>query len=246
MPRPAPKSNRHSQRGFILLALLFMVAVIMIVMATAAPGIATAIKRQREEELIHRGKQYQRAIQLYYRKFGRFPASLEQLENTNNVRFLRRKYSDPITGKDEWRLIRFGQAKPRSAPAFGPGSGQGGAGGQGGMGGAGMGGSGVGSPSPSQGVLPGSSAASISRPLSGSPTLGSGPIVGIASTSEKESIKEIDGKNHYHEWEFVYDPSQDPNARQQPGNPAGGGQRPPGGGPGGATPPPPPPPQGPR
>jgi hypothetical protein len=78
--------------------------------------------------------------------------------------------------------------------------------------------------------------------------MGSGPIVGIASTSEKESIKEIEGKNHYHEWEFVYDPSQDPNARQQPGNPGGGGQRPPGASPGGLTPPPPPPPppQGPR
>jgi len=57
--------------------------------------------------------------------------------------------------------------------------------------------------------------------------MGGGPIVGVASTSEKESVKEIDGKNHYHEWEFVYDPTQDPNARQQPGNTGDRNQRPP-------------------
>ena len=200
----------REQKGYVLIALLFMIAVIMIVMAAAAPAIGTSIKRDREEELMRRGKQYQRAIQLFYRKFGRFPGSLEELKNTNNVRFLRHKYVDPITGKDEWRLIRFGQAKPRTPPAYLGG----------GQGGRPQGQSG-------QGVLPGSSAASISRPLSGSPTMGSGPIVGVSSTSEKESLKEIDGKNHYNEWEFVYDPSIDPTGRPQPGNTGDRSQRPP-------------------
>ena len=199
--------SRKAEHGYILIALLFMIAVIMIVMATAAPAIGTAIKREREEELIHRAKQYQRGIQLYYRKFGRFPASLDELQNTNNVRFLRRKYKDPITGSDEWRLIRFGQAKPKPVPAY---LGAGGA------------------ATPQQGTLPGQSAQSISRPLSGSSsTMGGGPIVGVASTSEKESLKEIDGKNHYNDWEFVYDPSLDPMGRQQPGNTGGRDQRPP-------------------
>ncbi|HUR36819.1 MAG TPA: hypothetical protein VM009_03315 [Terriglobales bacterium] len=214
----------HSERGYVLIALLFMVAVIMIVMASVVPSIATSIKRQREEELIHRAKQYQRAIQLYYRKFGRFPATLEELQNTNNVRFLRRKYSDPITGKDEWRLIRFGQAKPRTAPSF-LGGGQGSPGGQGAGGLGGQPSSGVSQPG-AQGGLPGQSASSISRPLSGSSSMGGGPIVGVASMSEKESLKEIEGKNHYNDWEFVYDPSLDPAGRQQPGN-TDRGQRPP-------------------
>ena len=58
--------------------------------------------------LIERGEQYQRAIQLYFRKFKKYPTSMEQLEGTNNVRFLRRRYADPLTGKDEWRLIHIG------------------------------------------------------------------------------------------------------------------------------------------
>jgi len=41
------------------------------------------------------------------------------------------------------------------------------------------------------------------------------PIVGVASTSDKESLKEIDGKNKYSEWEFVYDPTLDPFARSR-------------------------------
>ena len=54
-------------------------------------------QRQKEELLIYRGLQYQRAIQLYVRKFGRYPGSLEELENTNQIRFLRQRYLDPMT-----------------------------------------------------------------------------------------------------------------------------------------------------
>ncbi|HEY0565911.1 MAG TPA: hypothetical protein VGC88_10030, partial [Terriglobales bacterium] len=52
-----------------------------------------------------------RAIKRYYHKFGRFPANVDQLENTNNIRFLRKRYVDPFTGKDDWRIIHLGEAK---------------------------------------------------------------------------------------------------------------------------------------
>jgi len=46
-----------------------------------------------------------RAIQHFYKKFNRYPNKIEELENTNNVRFLRRRYTDPMnrdpaTGKE--------------------------------------------------------------------------------------------------------------------------------------------------
>jgi type II secretory pathway pseudopilin PulG len=219
--------NRRSERGAVLLGILLMLTVMIIGFAAYAPNIATRIKRDQEEELIRRGRQYTRAIQLYFRKFGRYPASIEQLENTNNIRFLRRKYRDPISGKDEWRIIRFGQQKVRPMSRGGLGkAGTGGAGnpasgGFGGLGGAQPQGSTQQQSQQQQGQQQqglGVSAEQISRPLSGSPTFGGGAIIGVSSTSEKQSLKELDGRNKYNEWEFVYDPTQDANARapQQP------------------------------
>jgi hypothetical protein len=49
--------------------------------------------------------------------------------------------------------------------------------------------------------------------------------VGVASTSTKESLKELNGKNHYNDWEFFYDPRFDvgpggvPLGAQPPGTP---------------------------
>ena len=88
------------ERGYILLILLLFVAILSISAAVIAPTIAFQIKRDREEEMIHRGVQYSRAIRRYVRKVGGWPTRIEQLENTNNVRFLRKRYKDPITGKD--------------------------------------------------------------------------------------------------------------------------------------------------
>ena len=42
---------------------------------------------------------------MYFVQFKKYPAKIEDLENTNNKRFLRRRYIDPMTGKDEWRLV---------------------------------------------------------------------------------------------------------------------------------------------
>ncbi len=55
-----------------------------------------------------RGHEYTRAITLFVHKFNRFPASMEELENTNNLRFLRARYPDPMTGKTDWRILHAG------------------------------------------------------------------------------------------------------------------------------------------
>jgi hypothetical protein len=73
------------------------------------------MKRDREAEMIHRGCQYSRAIRAYYRKFGRYPVKLEDLENTNDIRFLRKRYKDPENCKDgkcaDFKLLHFGEVQ---------------------------------------------------------------------------------------------------------------------------------------
>ena len=101
---------RNSEQGYILLFLLLTIALMAIFAATLVTSIKFDMKRDREEEMIHRGVQYTRAIRAYYRKFNRFPAKIEDLENTNQYRCLRKRYKDPLTGKD-FKLVHFGEVK---------------------------------------------------------------------------------------------------------------------------------------
>src|SRR5882672_2089236 len=92
--------------GFSLSALIFFATAASILAAAAVPAYQMQAKRERELELIFRGQEYTRAIQKYQRKFGIYPSSIDQLVQTNGLRFVRRVYKDPITGKD-FRLIRI-------------------------------------------------------------------------------------------------------------------------------------------
>ena len=65
--------------------------------------------------MIHRGVQYSRALRKFVKKTGRYPTRMEELENTNNIRFLRRRYKDPITGKD-FKLLHVGEVQLASSP----------------------------------------------------------------------------------------------------------------------------------
>jgi type II secretory pathway pseudopilin PulG len=98
------------ERGYVLLTLLLMVSLMIIAAAAVVQTVAFQIKRDREEEMVHRGVQYARAIRSYYKKFGRYPTKIEDLESANNQRFLRKRYKDPITNKD-FKLLHFGEAK---------------------------------------------------------------------------------------------------------------------------------------
>jgi hypothetical protein len=49
---------------------------------------------------------------------------------------------------------------------------------------------------------------STSGGLSGA-VFGGGPIVGVASTSKDQSIREFNHKNHYKDWQFIYDPTME-------------------------------------
>jgi type II secretory pathway pseudopilin PulG len=262
--------HRRSQRGYILITLILFVALIAIAAVVMAPVIAFQVKRDREEELIHRGVQYSRAMKHFVKKFGRYPTRIEELENTNQVRFLRKRYKDPITGKD-FKILRmgdvqmaFGAGIAGAVPAGGlnnPGAAgiAGGPGGQAGISPGAMnttalaGGGGVNvavtagnsaqapgagtlvTPSPGQnsseegaanepaGATPGQgqsfAAAGPGAPGSfgavnpgagaGAQVFGGGPMVGVASTSKDKTIRVFNKKDHYYQWQFIYDPSTD-------------------------------------
>ena len=237
-----PLSNRRSgsanpESGFVLLAVLILVALLFIALAVAVPKVTTDIRRDKETELYHRGMQYARAVRFFYKKFGRYPGSIDQLENTNDIRFLRKRYTDPITGKADWRIIHFGEATVRVTGLFGePLQNSLSAPGQASMyaqptnpdgtpvtdpnnpnnsGGGTIGtnsGSGIlgnpgnpGNPGSPTGATP------IGSPIGGGTgtDLGGGPIVGVASSSSKESIRLYRKQTHYNQWEFIYDPLSD-------------------------------------
>jgi type II secretory pathway pseudopilin PulG len=106
----APPAARRPplESGYLLLAVLLMMALMIIAATIEAPRIVQQIKRDREEEMIHRGTEYARAVQKFYKKFGRYPANLEQLDNTNQLRFLRKRYKDPLTKDGKWKLLSYG------------------------------------------------------------------------------------------------------------------------------------------
>ncbi len=176
-PNPT-RYKKPDEAGYILLGAIILLALFVIALAVAAPDVAKSIQHDREIETMHRGKQYIRALQLYYRRFHAYPPNIEALVKTNDIRFLRKKYTDPMTGKDDWKPVLFGQNKtPMAMGFFGqPLGGTGGnvmAGtGPGGSGGTGLGGS----------TFGGSSFGGGST-MGGGSTFGSGSIFGSPTSS---------------------------------------------------------------
>jgi type II secretory pathway pseudopilin PulG len=144
--------SQNGQRGYMLITLMLMVALMAIALLAVLPRIRQQVQRDRELELQHRGTAYMRAIQHFYKKLGRYPTRIEDLENTNNLKFLRKRYKDPVnrdpaTGKErDFKLLHQqditlnnGPVLPGQSPFGGPGGQptQGGFGGnsQGGFGG---------------------------------------------------------------------------------------------------------------
>ena len=105
------KTACKSQSGFAMMMVMFMATLMLITVMVAAPYIRTERQREKEEEMIWRGKQYVRGIKLYYRKTGRFPTSMDDLTKPKlgSIRFMRQAYKDPMNKEDgAWRMIYVG------------------------------------------------------------------------------------------------------------------------------------------
>src|SRR4029077_5009947 len=105
------KTSAKSQGGFAILMVMFMTTMLLLLAIAAAPYVRTEGRREKEEEMIWRGKQYVRGIKLYYRKTGRFPTSVDDLTKPKlgSLRFMRQVYKDPMNQADgTWRFIYVG------------------------------------------------------------------------------------------------------------------------------------------
>jgi hypothetical protein len=111
--KPLLARARRNQGGYAQLLVVFLTALLVVSTTSIGLKILTEGKREKEQEMIWRGKQYTRGIKMYYRKLGRFPNSLDDLTKPKigNIRFMRQAYKDPMNKEDgSWRLIYVGPA----------------------------------------------------------------------------------------------------------------------------------------
>jgi hypothetical protein len=101
---------RDRESGFALLLVFLLAAAVALMLYQQLPRVAFESERDKEQLLIDRGEQYKRAIQQFFVAYKRYPTTIEELENTNNKRYLRHRYVDPYTGKTEWRLVHVNGA----------------------------------------------------------------------------------------------------------------------------------------
>ena len=153
--------------------LLVAIALLSLALSVVMPSWKTLVQREKEEELLWRGQQYDRAIQLY-RKKNAAPGA-PSVDKLVEGRFLRKKYKDPITNAD-FEVI--GVSQTPNAP-------------------------GVQQPQRAFGQLVG----------------------GVRSKSKAKSLRVLNGRTVYSDWQFTYVPWK---AGGQPTTP--GGARTPGGG----------------
>lgn len=104
-PRSIRRLAQRGERGFAMLIVFALAAAGAVMLYMEAPRIIFEGQRNREQLLIERGEQYKRAVQVFYRKNKKLPQRVEDLERGTETRFLRRRYKDPFTGKDDWKFI---------------------------------------------------------------------------------------------------------------------------------------------
>ena len=196
--RASRRRRLDSGAGYAMAGLLVAVGIMGILMSVAMPPWLTVVKREKEAELLFRGRQYVRAIDLYQRRFpGAYPIDLDMLVEG---RFLRRPYLDPMTG-EPFQILRQGSAVAagetasaaetadgRERSPFSDRTGR----------------------DPSDSLRPdlGRQSDGASRsPFSRDPAVGGeelGGIVGVVSRSSDDSLLEYNGATRYDQWFFVH------------------------------------------
>ena len=174
-------------------ALLVSMAAAGILMSAALPVWSQAARREHEAELVFRGEQYARAVQLYQRTYaGAFPPDVETLLEE---RFLRRRYRDPMAEDGEFRIVYESamDALPGEPAA---------------------------TERPGETVVPPAVAAPPVRGRARS-NEEQGGVVGVVSRSDAASLRIYNGATRYSEWIFLHTAVSDAPGRT-PAAPATG------------------------
>jgi len=216
------RGQASQSRGYAMAVLLVAMSIMAVMLTVAMPVWRQATQREKEEELVFRGKQYAHAIGLFQRKYANaYPPNFDVLVNE---RFLRKKYKDPITN-DDFSPILAGQNTGGTQPAGGRGAPGGGAA--------------ASQPVTTLSTNPQQPTNVGGRGGTATPGGPVGGIMGVTSKSKDQSIRLYNGRSHYNEWQFVYVAAvQAPGAGGAPGGTGqrggqqGGSQFNPNGGPG--------------
>jgi type II secretory pathway pseudopilin PulG len=211
---------RFRERGYTLVAIMVFMTLIAISILVVSPTVSKIMQREREEELIFRGRQYAQAILNYQKRQGRFPLNLKDLMTTK-PRSARKLYKEPMCNCENWGLIRVGQPWPPPPPGSNPAGGL-----------------------PTTGTTPpGTGQTRPGAPLPGtysSPPPGNGsggndngntdgglnlggkpgevnnaPVIGVYSRIHKKGLRTFHGQEYYDQWGFIAGANNDPDL---PGN----------------------------
>jgi type II secretory pathway pseudopilin PulG len=114
-----------TERGYALVGLMGVMLFALILTTAAAPAIKYESQREREEEMLWRGHQIQKALMIYFMNSrpNRYPTELSDLVEgvtigTKRVRLLRPSaLCDPMApcepGETNWRLVHPGDPLPK-------------------------------------------------------------------------------------------------------------------------------------
>jgi type II secretory pathway pseudopilin PulG len=130
----------RSARGFTYLGVLFLLALAGVSLLAVSIFASHAARLEREAELLFVGEQYRQAIRRYAAANAmlpeRYPRELASLLKDPHApdtrRYLRRLYRDPVSGSEDWGLVRapggwivgvysLARAKPIKQANFSPG-----------------------------------------------------------------------------------------------------------------------------
>lgn len=99
---------------------MLVMAMLVIAATIVAPRVVQEIKRDRGEEMIQCGAEYARVFKKFFKRNGGYPASLDELDK-GEIRYLRLRYSDPLTKEGNWKVLRYGNIQSLMSSVSGPG-----------------------------------------------------------------------------------------------------------------------------